>query len=148
MQPGRKPKPTQLRIVEGNREHRPINENEAKFSPLEPECPDWLSDEAKAEWSRIVKELKTVGMLTLADRSALAGYCQAWARWSEAERVIDEKGTVFETDSGYCQQRPEVVIAHKYLDKVIKFCAEFGLTPSSRGRIRLPDVEENDEDLD
>ncbi len=32
-----------------------------------------------------VKELEAMGLLTRVDMAAFAGYCQAYARWKEAE---------------------------------------------------------------
>jgi P27 family predicted phage terminase small subunit len=41
--------------------------------------------------------------------------------------------------------RPEVNIATKYAQLVKSFCAEFGLTPSSRCRLLLPKDKEADQ---
>ena len=40
--------------------------------------------------------------------------------------------------------RPEVNIATKYAQIIKSFCAEFGLTPSSRCRLLLPKDKEDD----
>lgn len=37
---GKKPKPTNLKILEGNPGKRPLNLNEPKPIPIAPECPD------------------------------------------------------------------------------------------------------------
>ncbi len=87
-----------------------------------------------------------MGLLTIIDRAALAGYCQSWARYVEAERTLRRLGLTFVTESGYVQQRPEVSIAQKYLQLVRAFCAEFGLTPSSRGRMHIPEREDGEEE--
>jgi P27 family predicted phage terminase small subunit len=76
----------------------------------------------------------------MVDRAALASYCQWWARWVEAEATLDYLGMVFTTPNGYIQQRPEVAIAQKASDKCRAFLTEFGLTPASRSRIKLPDA--------
>jgi P27 family predicted phage terminase small subunit len=134
---GRKPKPTNLKILNGNPGKRPINKNEPKPSPIAPKCPQWLTPEAKREWKRIVPDLERLGLLTVVDRVALAGYCQAYARWREAEEFITKHGSIFKTPSGYIQQVPQVSIAQKNLLIVKGFCAEFGLTPSARSRINV-----------
>lgn len=60
---GRKPKPTALKILEGNPGKRPINENE----PIPPKgtvkCPTWLEPEAKKEWKRLAPSLEAMGVL-------------------------------------------------------------------------------------
>ncbi len=131
---GRKPKPTLLKKLEGNPGGRQLNTNEPKPQGF-PVCPDWLEDEAKEEWERISSVLEDMGVLTEADTMAFAGYCQAYARWREAEEYLSKHGSTFTTASGYIQQVPQVSIAHTNLNIMLKFCTEFGLTPSARSRI-------------
>ena len=95
----------------------------------------WLDKEAKKEWRRISKQLEELGILTEVDMAAFAGYCEAYFRWKEAEEIISKHGTIVKTPSGYWQQVPQVSIAQTYLKIMIKFCEQFGLTPSSRSRI-------------
>lgn len=132
---GRKPKPTALKILEGNPGKRPLNENE----PVPPKgpikCPSWLLPEAKKEWKRLAPALDAMGILTMTDEKAFAGYCQAYARWKEAEEFITQHGSIFKTPSGYVQQVPQVSIAQQNLKIMQSFCAEFGLTPATRVRI-------------
>ncbi len=132
---GRKPKPTALKVLEGNPGKRPLNENEPKPEKKAPKCPAWLEPEAKKEWRRMSKILLELGILTEIDTSAFAGYCQAYARWKEAEEFLTKHGTIFKTPSGYIQQVPQVSIAQTYLKIMKDFCTEFGLTPSARSRI-------------
>lgn len=143
---GPAPKPTALKIIEGNPGRRPLNHDEPKPSLGAPKCPTWLDLEAKREWRRIVPELDRIGLLTKVDGTALAGYCQAYSRWREAEEVLSRDGLTFSTPNGYVQQRPEVAIAQKYLTIVKTFCAEFGLTPSARGRMTVPDKGNGEEE--
>jgi P27 family predicted phage terminase small subunit len=132
---GRKPKPTALKVLEGNPGKRPLNKNEPKPEKKAPRCPSWLEPEAKKEWRRMSKQLEALGVLTQVDAAAFAGYCQAYARWKEAEEFLSKHGTIFKTPSGYIQQVPQVSIAQTYLKIMKDFCSEFGLTPSSRTRI-------------
>ncbi|SHJ77713.1 phage terminase small subunit P27 family [Paramaledivibacter caminithermalis] len=141
---GRKPKPTALKVLEGNPGKRPLNNNEPKPEKKAPRCPSWLEPEAKKEWKRMAKILETIGVLTQIDAAAFAGYCQAYARWKEAEEFLSKHGTIFKTPSGYIQQVPQVSIAQTYLKIMKDFCSEFGLTPSARARIRV-DIEEKAE---
>lgn len=143
--PGTKPKPTKLKMLEGNPGKRQVNMNEPNPKPLVPTCPDWVSDVAKKEWKRVVPELERLGLLTCVDGAALEGYCQSYARWVEAEQFMMKHGTIFKTPNGYIQQVPQVAIAQKYLNMVKAFCAEFGLTPSSRSRLT---IENKKDDID
>lgn len=134
-QRGRKPKPTALKVLEGNAGKRPLNTSEPMPEKTAPKCPSWLEDEAKKEWRRTAKQLENLGILTEVDMAAFAGYCQAYARWKEAEEFITKHGTIVKTPSGYWQQVPQVSIAQTYLKIMNKFCEQFGLTPSARSRI-------------
>ena len=138
---GRKPKPTAIKVLEGNPGKRSLNAKEPKPEKKSPKCPSWLEPEAKKEWRRMSKVLERLGVLTEIDAAAFAGYCQAYARWKEAEEFLSKHGTIFKTPSGYIQQVPQVSIAQTYLKVMKDFCSEFGLTPAARTRIRV-DVEE------
>ena len=81
------------------------------------------------------KTLEQLGLLTEMDMAAFAGYCQAYARWKEAEEFISQHGTMIRTPNGYLQQVPQVSIAQTNLKIMLKFCEQFGLTPSARSRI-------------
>ncbi len=132
---GRIPKPTAIKELEGNPGRRRLNDREPKPERKAPSCPNWLEPEAKKEWRRLARKMELMGVLTEADRGAFAGYCQAYARWKEAEEFISQHGTIVKTPSGYWQQVPQVSIAQTYMKMMQKFAEQFGLTPASRSRI-------------
>lgn len=155
---GRKPTPTSLKVLRGNPGKRPLNKNEPRPTPTAPNCPTWLSQEAKAEWRRVVPELDRIGMLSRVDRAALTAYCELWATFMTAQREIHEHGLivagfrrVFESEDGTTvvvsipTKNPAVVIARDAAAQIRQYCAEFGLTPSARARIDLPEKPEADE---
>ena len=153
--PGRKPKPTQMHILNGNPskirlEDRISNEVKMKeYQPGEyPNAPEWLDEIAKEEWNRVAPILANSKLMTEADTKALEAYCKCWSRYIEAEKQMDELGsTIFQPNqkSKYIQQLPQVAIAQKYLKLCKDFMTEFGLTPSSRGRMQLPGEQDEDE---
>lgn len=145
---GRKPKPTNMKLLEGNPGKKPLNKNEPIPGKKAPKCPAWLEGEAKKEWKRMAKQLEVMGVLTQVDATAFAGYCQAYARWKEAEEFITKHGTIFKTPAGYIQQVPQVSIAQTYLKIMKDFCSEFGLTPSSRSRICISTDAEPDDPME
>ena len=98
---GRKPKPTTMKELEGNPGKHPLNTSEPKPNKKAPACPKWLEPEAKKEWRRLAKQMEAIGILTEVDMAAFAGYCQAYARWKEAEEFITQHGTIVKTPSGY-----------------------------------------------
>ena len=145
---GRKPKPTVMKKLEGNPGNRPLNENEPKPKSGIPPCPRWLNKAAKKEWKRICPILDTIGLLTHADMAVVALYCQAYARFAEAEAILTKLGTTYEYTNKAGEtntvKRPEVNIAKDYSQIIKSTCVELGLTPSSRGRIRLPSEDDDD----
>jgi P27 family predicted phage terminase small subunit len=136
---GRKPKPTILKVLDGNPGKRPLNDREPQPPEGVPDRPDWLDQEAQAEWDRVTAELQLSGLLTLVDRAALAAYCTAWSRWVEAEAMVKKFGMIVKSPAqGFPVKSPYLSIADQALETMRKLMIEFGLTPSSRSRIRVP----------
>ncbi len=146
--PGRKPKPTALRLVEGNREHRPINTGEPKPKLIMPPCPMIVEGHAREVWDLLGPQMVSLGILTEVDWMGFAALCIEWATYVEAKKALKEGGAVWQSDSGYRQSVPEVKIANEALGKVKALLAEFGLTPSSRARLNLDGPEDGESDLD
>lgn len=143
---GRKPKPTALKLLEGNPGKRELNQFEPKPTDGLPICPEWLMEDAKEEWYRLAAVMNKMGILSEVDQSAFAVYCQTWARWKEAQEHIDNEGSTFETDSGQIKRNPWVAIANEWQAKLLSVCGEFGLTPSSRSRIVAANSKETEAD--
>ena len=132
---GRKPTPTKLKLLAGNPGGRPLNDREPEPEVVIPDCPDHLSDVAKAEWERTAPELEGLGLLSEIDRAALAGYCAAWGRWVEAEEQLKKTGTIVKSPNNFPIQSPFLAIANKALEQMRGFLTEFGMSPSSRARV-------------
>jgi len=134
---GRKPKPTRVKEVTGNPGKRPLNDQEPQLAAGVPDIPAHLNDVARAEWERIAPQLAAAGVLTQADRAALAGYCVAWARWVEAEEKVRASGLLLkDKDSGKLFKNPFLAIANEALAQMRGFASEFGLSPASRSRVK------------
>ena len=132
---GRKPTPTAIKELEGNPGKRPLNEKEPKPASKAPACPKWVEPEAKKEWRRLSKQLEEFCVLTELDMASFAAYCQAYARYKEAEEFITQHGSIVKTPSGYWQQVPQVAQAQTYSKIMLRLAEQFGLTPSARSRI-------------
>ena len=132
---GRKRKPTEIKILEGNPGKRKLNDREPKPAKIAPACPRWLEAEAKREWRRLAGALEAMGVLTEVDRAAFAGYCQAYARWRQAEERITDRGLIIRTPSGYPQPVPYITVANQYAKIMQQYMVQFGLTPAARSRI-------------
>ena len=132
---GRKPKPSHLKLLEGNPGRRPLQRGEPRPEVKVPTCPQHLSPSAKAEWKRLARQLFTLGILTSLDRATLAAYCQCYGRWVEAEQKLKETPALLKMPSGYVQQNPWLTISTKQLELMHKYLSEFGLSPVSRTRV-------------
>lgn len=102
-----------------------------------PRCPGHLDDRARKEWRRLVRPLFEAGIVTVADRAALAAYCQSYSQWAEAVQKMRETPKLIKTPSGYVQQSPWISIANKQLELMGRYMAELGLSPVARSRIDM-----------
>ena len=136
---GRKPKPTNIHVLEGGskKTHRPLNDREPKPPAAIPKCPKHLDKEARSEWNRMVKELEPVGLLTNLDKTVFAIYCESFSTWAQAAKKIQEMGMVRITKNGFTEQNPYFPIANKAKEQMMKALIELGMTPSSRSRIKV-----------
>lgn len=109
---GRKPKPTSLKILEGAQPCR-INYREPHLASADsPSAPAWLGTFGKDLWDRLAPVLSPAGLLTTGDLPAF-------------EQLCDEYDTI--------RRDPLSVSAR---DRYRRLLTEFGLTPSSRSRIK------------
>ena len=141
---GGRPVPTRLKVLRGNPGKRRLSDREPEPNTGLPAPPDHLSDEAKREWERAGGLLATLGLVSDLDRSALAGYCQAWGRWVEAEEALRQYGVVVKSPSGFPMQSPFLAVANKALEQMRSFLIEFGMTPASRTRVHATKSAEPD----
>lgn len=142
---GRKPKPTAKKKLEGNPGKRKMNEKEPKPDVMIPDAPGHFEGEALAEWKRVTQELQTLRLISNIDRAALVAYCQAWGDYVKACDTIDEEGEVITSDKGGLYQNPWVSIKNSAMDRMVRISAEFGMTPSSRTRLKVETPTEEDE---
>src|ERR671918_1644652 len=134
---GRKPLPSNVVRLRGNPGKRRLNNAEPRPAAKAPSCPPCLGDEARKEWQRLAKELAELGLLTGLDRGLLAAYCQAHALWVEAGSSIERYGTMVRSPNRFPMQSHYVAVANRQVDIMVRIASEFGMTPSSRTRIRV-----------
>ena len=126
------------------RKLRPRDERRPQIPP----CPAHVTDEARAEWQRITKLLKSLGRVAKLDRAALAIYCTAWARLVQAEQKVGEMGTVVKSPNGYPIQNPYLSIANTAAKQIAGMLSEFGLSPAARARLLKREDERAEIELD
>ncbi len=98
----------------------------------------------------MVEDLAALDMLRSVDSSALAAYCQSYARWQSAESIVDREGqTVNEpviSNGEVVGQRVKRQSCYLRLQRMplaamLRASSLFGFDPSSRSRINLGDGE-------
>lgn len=107
---GRKPKPLALKVLEGYQASR-TNFAEPRLPIGSIVAPDHLQGFALEKWNELAPLLSGAGMLTEGDRSALEQLCDDYA-------IVRNEG------------------CPKAKDRLRRLLTEFGLTPSSRSRIK------------
>ena len=111
--------------------------NEPTPEPGIPDPPELLAGAALIEWDRITPELNKIGILSHLDLAVVSAYCQAWARWLDAEKNLSKAGPVVKAPSGYPILNPWLSVSNKALQQVQRLACELGLTPSARTRIDI-----------
>ncbi len=147
---GPPPTPTPVLAMRGSwRSKR--NPREPCPEPGRPRCPRWLDKQAKAAWKQLAPQLDRMGVLAKVDGNALARYCQLWARWRSAEEFLRDRGDthlVKDADGHVKGIRayPQVRIANQLAEQLLRLEQQFGMTPSARSRIEVPDHAGEDAD--
>jgi len=138
---GRPPKPTALKVFEGNPGKRPLNPREPQPLSVEPDIPSHLDAIARREWKRLIPILLRMRVLTEADGLALANLCQAYSTMIQAHKSMGKASNrgqsplVMKTKGGYQYQSPFLSIINSQMDIISRHLREFGLTPASRSRV-------------
>jgi P27 family predicted phage terminase small subunit len=102
-----------------------------------PSCPRMLKGEGRKEWARVTAILAEQGRLSALDRAALSMYCQAWARWIEAEKQIAETGgAVVKSPNGYPIQNPWLSTANAAFKQTQIMLRQLGLSSAARKRTK------------
>jgi P27 family predicted phage terminase small subunit len=147
---GRKPLPSHLKLVKGTArgDLKKAKKDPIEFPPSAPMPPAHLCDEAKVEWGRVSSMLYALRLLSEADIAALTAYCQSWAIFKQATEALQRmaendqvtKGLLIRTTNGNAIQNPLLGIANKAGADMVRYAAEFGMTPSARARINIGDT--------
>jgi P27 family predicted phage terminase small subunit len=133
---GRKPAPTALKVVRGDRPSR-VNQHEPKPEPSAecPAAPEFL-EQAEAElWDRYAPMLHAQAVLTDWDQEALAAFCQAAVLARLSAATLHEEGITTENQNGMPIKHPAFAVWKESASLIRSFASEFGMTPASRSRL-------------
>lgn len=160
---GPQPLPANVHLLRGNPSKKSAADLVDDLNPeVElPSAPKHLWPEAKKEWRRIGTELVRYGLVSKLDRAALALYCAAWSRlvWAETmlARVMERAeagrlaaeaageewkggdGIMVPSPNGALVYSHHWVVQRRSAQEVHWYLQSFGLSPSSRGRVKTSD---------
>lgn len=138
---GRPRKPTQLKVIQGTFKKSRENLNEPNPPAGIPEPRKELSKRTREEYYRLAEDLNKMGVLTEVDGIALELCADALAEYWTATEVIDKLGACIEcvnkNGGTYMVKRPEVTQAADAWRRAMVMLQQFGLTPSSRGKVSV-----------
>jgi phage terminase small subunit len=148
---GPSPKPTALKLLQGNPGKREINRKEPRPEAGKPEIPGWFSSDDLATpesiYNDLADQLMAMRVLTVADQQALADLADKIALCRRL-RVEMFSGFSYETTTktGSIMRRikPEVSAFSDLSRQVRQGLTDFGLTPGSRTKIQKVDEDQLD----
>ena len=134
---GRKPKPTNLKLLQGNAGKRPLNKADLEVEVLDdvPDCPEWLGEHAKAIWGNVAGWLVGSKILAQSDVHNLEAFCSAYQNYRDASQHIKENGLVITNQSGEMKKNPACTVVAESLRQMNVYGASLGLDPASRTRL-------------
>ncbi len=135
---GPKPQPGEIKLKKGNPGKRTVVTTPDVVQDITNDAPGWLSDGAKSVWNILVPDLKHLRFLKATDHTALARYCDHFARWLSLKEKVDDKGESYETESRHGKMQrlnPDFVALMRIDERLMQFEDRFGLSPSSRQKI-------------
>lgn len=137
MPAGRPPKPTHLKLIEGNRGKRPIKAGEPKPTGA-PVAPKSLTKNAVAVWKRVLATMP-LNVYTGADEHLLSAYCEAVARHREASEALKVYGLVSTGSTGQEVVSPWLKIQNDQARLIVTLGARLGLDPVARQALATGD---------
>jgi len=148
--------PTSLRLVRGNPGRRPLPADEPQPNRKAPPMPDHLDPLAQEEWKRLEPLFLEMGILTEVDGFAFSSLVSAYAEVARYDMALRECGYAvmslkhsFMEKEGRDGRSDEVMAVEPKANPLYSqrrlamtclrfWCNEFGVTPSSRGKIAVP----------
>ncbi len=134
---GRPPKPTALKVIEGNRGKRAAPRNEPDpvyLNDLTP--PAHLPPDAAAIWVDLAPRLRQALLLTELDTLALEWLCVAAAQHRKAtEQTGADRMIVRNAETGSLSPSPWLIVQSMAFKRAKALCDAFGMTPAARARV-------------
>ena len=135
---GRKPKPPELKALQGFPGHSRPATTAGPFTAGIPTKPDGLDALASQEWDRLVEELRPI--LCQSDRGLLLCCVDAYSQLPKATRAVQRAGATYtaigDTGSRLVKPHPAVRQREAARKDYLRALVELGGSPVSRGRVQ------------
>lgn len=151
---GRPKKPTQLKLLQGDRDDR-INHDEPVPDEADVVRPPWLPEAASQVWDTLAPDLIAKHVLTAWDVDMFAAFCAAVVANREAAAEIDENGVkcstlVRETSNGDMiydlRRNPAWQVFRESAVTMAAIGGKFGLSPADRAGLSMGKADDDDAD--
>jgi len=134
---GRRPLPTQLKIVRGTLRKSRENPNEPKLEhALSDEAPEHLTAEQKEVWRYVIANAPA-NLLKSLDWAVLEIWVVSYDIYRKAQKEVQRLGQVIKTPNDYPMMNPFLANMNKQALLMLKAASEMGFTPASRSRISI-----------
>lgn len=135
--PGRKPKPAQLKVIQGTRRKDRENPHAPKAEALNriPAPPEFLGESGRTKWLELATLLVQRKILTDMDLHNLEGFCVAYENWRTAQQDLRLNGLVMEGAMGGPVKNPAATVLKEASNDLRAYGSNLGLDPASRSRI-------------
>lgn len=147
MTKGRKPLPTSIKKLRGNPGKRPLNKLEPRLGQVTGMPRGRLSAGAKRFWRKFAPGLDQAGVLTNADLPAFEMMAHHFDLAIQARKILEDKGLVTMGPKGGLVKHPAAQIFRDNSIALLRYAAEFGMTPSARSRIKTSEKEDGKKSL-
>jgi P27 family predicted phage terminase small subunit len=133
---GRRPKPPQLKLLQGNPGHRKVNIG-PRFAGDFGSCPKHLTGQARKLWCQLARELDEKGLSSRPARGMFEGLCFHYGEWRRHAEFLTAAGPIVQGPDGL-HPRPEIKMLDQAYQSFRLAAAEFGLSPASNGKVSVP----------
>jgi P27 family predicted phage terminase small subunit len=152
---GRKQKPNEIKEAQGTLQPCRVKKDLIKPTiELNVHAPEELNEWGAALYEKIMTEYSRIGLVSVLDTGSLLILCNEFGTYCEADDVVKAKG--MEVEEEIYNQKGEISGTRTILNPMLKarndafknyksMCTEFGLSPSSRATLSVPEKQQTDE---
>lgn len=140
---GPSPTPTKLKLLRGETRESRLNRKSPAPRGGGPAMPHGMSRAAQTVWRRQTRAMALTGVLTIVDADALRAYCDAVARYNQAERLYQKLGPLVPgARPGEQVKNPLHQVVRDNAALIRLFARELGFVPGAREGLTVTDPEQ------